>query len=100
LHGKEWPTIRIPKAAAKVGAWARERLAGEDEPTFIKPWMVDLADAHYPVAIAHARERLGWIPRHRLRDTIPEIVRRFAQDPQGWFERNGLSTERRAARGK
>jgi nucleoside-diphosphate-sugar epimerase len=100
LHGKEWPTIRIPKAAAKVGAWARERLAGEDEPTFIKPWMVDLADAHYPVAIAHARERLGWIPRHRLRDTLSEIVRRFTQDPRGWYERNGLATERRAARGK
>jgi nucleoside-diphosphate-sugar epimerase len=100
VHGKEWPTIRIPKAAAKAGAWARERLAGEDEPTFIKPWMVDLADAQYPVAITHARERLGWIPRHRLRDTLAEIVRRFTPDPEGWFERNGLSTERRAARGK
>lgn len=96
LHGKEWPTIRIPKAVGRAGAWARERLAGEDEPTFIKPWMIDLADAHYPVAIAHARERLGWQPGHRLRDTLPEIVRRFKQDPQAWFEQNGLATERRA----
>lgn len=56
--------------------------------------MIDFADAHYPVAIAHARERRGWNPRHRLRDTLPEIVRRFKLDPQAWYERNGLTTER------
>ncbi|MGH8009272.1 MAG: NAD-dependent epimerase/dehydratase family protein, partial [Candidatus Binatia bacterium] len=60
IHGQEWPTIRIPKAVAKVGAWAQEQLAGEEDETFIKPWMVDLADAHYPVAIERAREGLGW----------------------------------------
>lgn len=100
LHGKEWPTIRIPKAVGKAGAWARERIAGEDEPTFIKPWMIELADAHYPVAIAHARERLGWQPAHRLRNALSEIVRRFTQDPQGWFERNGLASEHRARKAR
>jgi len=89
IHGKEWSTIRIPKIMAKVGAWAREKIAGEEE-TFIKPWMVDLADAHYPVAIGHARERLGWEPKHRLRDTLPEIIHRLQQDPQKWYELNGL----------
>jgi nucleoside-diphosphate-sugar epimerase len=90
IHGKEWPTIRIPKVMAKAGAWAQEKIAGDEE-IFIKPWMVDLADAHYPVAIGHARERLGWEPKHRLRDTLPEMIRRLKQDPRKWYEKNGLS---------
>ncbi len=89
IHGKEWPTIRIPKVMAKAGAWAQEKIAGEEE-TFIKPWMVDLADAHYPVAIDHARERLGWNPIHRLRDTLPEMIGSLKQDPRKWYEINGL----------
>jgi nucleoside-diphosphate-sugar epimerase len=44
LHGTAWPTICIPKALAKAGAWVQEKLSGDEE-TFIKPWMVDLADA-------------------------------------------------------
>ena len=89
LHGKEWMTIRIPKVMAKVGAWAQEKIGGEEE-TFIKPWMVDLADAHYPVAIGHARERLRWNPTRRLRDTLPEIIGRLKQDPEKWYEINDL----------
>jgi nucleoside-diphosphate-sugar epimerase len=90
LHGQEWPTIRIPKAVAKAGAWAQEKIAGA-EATFIKPWMVDLADAHYPVEIARARERLSWEPAHRLRDTLGEMVSRLKQDPRQWYETNGLA---------
>jgi nucleoside-diphosphate-sugar epimerase len=90
IHGKEWPTIRIPKVMAKAGAWAQEKISG-DEGTFIKPWMVDLADAHYPVAIGHARERLGWEPKHSLRETLPEIIHRLKQDPRKWYEMNSLS---------
>jgi len=89
IHGREWPTFRIPKVMAKAGAWAQEKISG-DEQTFIKPWMVDLADAHYPVAIGHARERLGWNPSHHLRDTLPEMIRRLNEDPRGWYELNGL----------
>jgi nucleoside-diphosphate-sugar epimerase len=90
IHHKEWPTIRIPKVMARAGAWAQEKIAGEEE-TFIKPWMVDLADAHYPVAIGHARERLGWEPKHSLRETLPEMIGGLKQDPQKWYEMNGLS---------
>src|SRR5688572_25287054 len=90
IHGKEWLTIRIPKVVAKAGAWAQEKISG-NEGTFIKPWMVDLADAHYPVAIGHARERLGWEPQHRLGETLPEIVHRLKQDPRKWYEMNSLS---------
>jgi nucleoside-diphosphate-sugar epimerase len=72
-----------------VGAWAKEKLAGGEE-TFIKPWMVDMADAHYPVAVDHARETLGWQPRHRLRDTLEEMIRRLRRDPRQWYGTNKL----------
>src|SRR5262245_48053663 len=72
IHGAEWPTIHIPKAVAKAGAWAQENLLGRE--TFIKPWMVDLADQQYLVEIERARWRLGWEPQHRLRDTLSKMV--------------------------
>jgi len=89
LHGKAWPTIRIPKPVAKAGAWAQEKVFGEEE-AFIKPWMVDLADAHYPVDPTRANETLGWEPRHGLRRTLPTILERLEQDPRRWYEVNKL----------
>lgn len=89
IHGREWPTIRIPKAAAKVGAMAQEKLQGE-KATFIKPWMVDLADAHYPVEIRRAHERLEWYPKHRLRETLKTMVRSLKADPARFYRMNKL----------
>lgn len=92
MHDKEWPTIRIPKAAAKAGAWVKDKLTRED--AFIKPWMVDMADDHYPVEIERAHEQLSWEPRHRLRDTLPEMVERLQSDPRRWYEQNSLPLPR------
>jgi nucleoside-diphosphate-sugar epimerase len=89
IHGEEWPAVRIPKVVAKVGAWAQENILGIE--TFIKPWMVDLADTHYPVEIERARKRLGWEPQHRLRDTLSKMVGSLMENPQRWYEINGLS---------
>lgn len=88
LHGDEWPTIRIPRFVAKAGAWVKDKLAGPDDPEFIKPWMIDLADQHLPVDISKARKLLGWNPRHTLRETLPEILRRLKQNPRAWYELN------------
>lgn len=93
LHGQEWPTFRIPKTVAKAGAWVKDKLAGENDETFIKPWMVDLADAHYPVDPSRARQLLGWEPRRRLRTTLPEMLRRLKQDPNSWYETQGFPTD-------
>jgi nucleoside-diphosphate-sugar epimerase len=90
LHGREWPTIRVPKPIAKAGAWVQEKLVpGDDEP-FIKPWMIDLADAHYPVDISRARDRLGWNPSHRLPEELTKILDAMRSDPRKWFEENGI----------
>lgn len=91
LHGKDWPTLRIPKAMAKAGAWTKQNVLGEEG--FIKPWMVDLADAHYPVDITKAKHKLDWQPRHRLRETIGEMAQRMKRDPKAWLQRNGLLDE-------
>jgi nucleoside-diphosphate-sugar epimerase len=93
IHGTEdWPTIRIPKVVAKAGAWVKEKM---DDDTFIRPWMIDLADDDYPVSSERARTKLGWNPQHRLRDTIPAMIERMRQDPVRWRKINGLEPEAR-----
>jgi nucleoside-diphosphate-sugar epimerase len=100
LHGKEWTTIRIPAPLAKAGAWLKGKAPGADP--FIKPWMIDLADAHLPVSPERARERLGWEPRHSLRSTLPEMAHRMLADPAAWYRENGIEPpddlDERAAR--
>ncbi len=92
LHGQEWPTVRIPKVVAKAGAWVQERLASsQEEEPFIKPWMIDLADQHYPVSVAHARQRLGWSPQRTLRETLPRMIESLRRDPSHWYRENKLS---------
>jgi hypothetical protein len=55
--------------------------------------MIDLADDDYPIAIDRAQKKLGWQPRHRLRNTLPAMVARMKQDPEGWRKSNGLSVD-------
>lgn len=91
LWGRDWPTIRIPKVAAKVGAWAKDKLADEERPVFIKPWMIDLADQHMPVDLTEAKRVLGgWTPQRSLRTTLPEMVNRLTSNPRNWYAENGL----------
>jgi nucleoside-diphosphate-sugar epimerase len=90
IHAQEWPTIRVPKVVAKAGAWVKEKIAGEED-NFIKPWMVDLADAHYPVEIARARQILGWQPKHLLRNTLSQMIGDLKTNPRQWYEKNKLN---------
>jgi nucleoside-diphosphate-sugar epimerase len=94
LHGRDWPTYRIPAPLAKIGAWVREKNPIGEDP-FIRSWMVDRASDHYDLDISTAREELGWEPRHRVVDTIPVMVRRLEADRDGWYEQNGMSPPRR-----
>ena len=91
LHGEEdWPARTIPKGLAKAGAWLRERLPTD---SFIKPWMVDLADDHYELDVSRARDLLGWQPRHRIVDVLPKMVEHLRSDPDGWRRRHGLGSD-------
>jgi nucleoside-diphosphate-sugar epimerase len=89
IHGaEEWTTLRMPAPLAKAGAWIKDKLSSED--AFIKPWMIDLADAHYPVSCAKARAVLGWQPRHRLETTLVDMVQHLRKDPEGFYQENQL----------
>ena len=88
IHGETCFTLPIPKSVAKAGAWAKNAVSSDEE--FIKPWMIDLADDHYPVDISRAREQLGWRPRHRLYESLPAIVDHLATDPKGWYAMHEL----------
>ena len=86
IHDKEWKTFEIPKPLAKVGAWAQD-LVGDP---FIKPWMVDLADAHYEMDISRARTYLQWEPKHDLLSTLPKMIAKLKANPEKWFHNNKL----------
>jgi nucleoside-diphosphate-sugar epimerase len=90
IHGKEWETRHIPPPLAKLGAWVMNKTGG----TFIKPWMIDIADQHFDLDITRARTVLGWEPRHRLRSTLPAMVHALKQDPLRWYRENGLQPPR------
>lgn len=89
LHGTEWTTIYVPTALAKVGASVMESLSGGE--SFIKPFMVDMADDHYALDIRRAQQLLGWQPTRLLEDELPGIVERLKEDPERWYRENGLT---------
>lgn len=88
VHGEDWRTLSLPKALTEAGAWTQEEVLGED--TYIRAWMVENADDHYELDISRARTLLDWSPRHRLLDTLPEMIRRLKADPAAWYAANGL----------
>ncbi|MGQ0589540.1 MAG: vitamin K epoxide reductase family protein [Sphingosinicella sp.] len=99
LHGvDDWPTLRLPKPVAAAGAWAMEKLEpvipdaiDKDEPPFVKPFMVRMADDHYALDVSRAEAALGWRPRHRLKDELPAMIAALKRDPRGWYERNNVT---------
>ncbi|MHA6646153.1 NAD-dependent epimerase/dehydratase family protein [Mesorhizobium sp. A623] len=99
LYGADdWPTVRLPKFLAAAGAWVQGKLEpvipdviDQGEEPFIKPFMVAMADDHYALDIRHARDLLGWEPRHRLKDDLPKIAAALKADPAGWYETNSVT---------
>jgi len=98
IHGiEDWPTLRVPKAVATAGAWAQDRLEpvipdalDQGERPFVKPFMVRMADDHYDLDTARARQLLGWKPKHHLKDRLPAMIAVLKRDPKGWYEANGI----------
>lgn len=89
IHGKPWWTIRVPKWFAKIGAHLKKIFLG-DQKTFIKPWMIDLADDHYDVDISKAKEVLGWKPRRSLKNCLPLMIDSLKKDPEKWIKQHEI----------
>jgi nucleoside-diphosphate-sugar epimerase len=95
LHSEERETREVPKSLAKTGAWLENEIL--DEEPFIKPWMVDFADAHYELDISRVRTLLAWEPKHSLRESLPKITAALKSDPPGWYRANKLDAAQVAA---
>lgn len=89
LFDKEMKTYRIPKAVAKLGAAIQNKLPFMKK-TFIKPWMIDIADANYILDISHIKKTIGWVPKHSIGDTLPIMIRDLKKDPKKWYQNNAL----------
>jgi nucleoside-diphosphate-sugar epimerase/uncharacterized membrane protein len=98
VHGETWETREISKALAKAGTWVEQGVLGED--SFIRSWMVDIADDHYAVDITRARKLLAWEPKHSLRTTLPRMIDALKADPAGWYRTNKLNAAMVAGTGK
>lgn len=94
LYQKTFPTLRVPKWIAKIGAWVLCHIPFGPEP-FIRPWMIDLADDHYELDISKAQKLLGWTPKHSLKKTLPVMIADLKKDPAGWYRFNQLEMPRR-----
>lgn len=87
IYEKEWKTFPTPKTVAKAGAYAMNK---KDNSNFIKPWMIDLTEAHYPLSQKRARKKLGFIAERRLYEELPLIVDNLMKNPKRWYEINKL----------
>jgi hypothetical protein len=96
LHGETWKTREIPKTLAKAGTCVQQDLLGED--SFIRPWMIDIADDHYAIDITRAGGLLGWKPEHSLRETLPRMIAALKADPVGWYQANKLNAAKVAGK--
>ncbi|MEZ5650748.1 MAG: NAD-dependent epimerase/dehydratase family protein [Burkholderiaceae bacterium] len=100
IHGREtWTTLRVPKTLAAAGAWAQAKLEpvipdalDQGERPFIRPYMVEMADAHYALSVRRAREWIDWEPEHRLRDELPAMIAHLKEDPARWYRDNGVTS--------
>lgn len=91
LYGEPWGFKEIPKSVAKSGAWLQELALPEEKEPFIKHWMIDLADQHYELDISKAKALVDWTPKHRLLETLPNIVHSLREDPADWYKRHKLT---------
>lgn len=89
LYGREFTTFRVPKALAKAGSWVQNRIPFLPR-SFIKPWMIDLADDHYALDISKAKKVLGWEPKKSLEQTLPSMIDALKKDPAKWYKENQL----------
>lgn len=86
IFGRHWKIWPIPKPIAKVGAFL-QNITGQ---SYIKPWMIDIADIHYDLDVSLAKEKLGWVPRRFVKDSAPHMIAALKKDPIAWYKHHQL----------
>ena len=87
LYHKSWKTFKVPKWFAKMGAYFQDKLPFVKK-SFIKPWMIDIADDHYELDVSRAKEILGWQPRYAVRSSLKRMIGELKKDPKKWYLEN------------
>ena len=99
IYGKEWKTWALPKPLAKIGAWCKQYIPFLPK-TFIKPWMIDIADDHYALDVSKAKKVLGWTPKKRLKEVMPRWIEELKKEPLAWYDENKLKPSASVAKQK
>ena len=89
LFDKEWKTISVPKAIAKLALWCQNKIPFFTK-TFVQPWMIDIADDHFEIDSSRIKKILDWSPKHKVIDIIPYWIDQLTSDPIAWYEENNL----------
>ncbi|MGD9683712.1 MAG: NAD-dependent epimerase/dehydratase family protein [Candidatus Obscuribacterales bacterium] len=92
IYGEVWETEVIPASVARTGAWLQEHFSGGS--TFIKPWMVDLAEDHYDLDVGKARRYLQWEAEHLVVDCVGTMIAGLKEDPEVWYSHHGMALDR------
>lgn len=90
LGEAEFTTFQIPKWLAKIGAWTLNHTPFV-QTSFVKPWMIDLANDHYALDISQAHDELGWWPKNFVGDVIPKMIQSLKSNPYEWYKTNQLA---------
>ena len=89
IYGKEWKTWSLPKPLAKIGATLKQYIPFIHK-TFIKPWMIELADDHYELDCSKAKKMLGWNPKRKVKEMLPLWIEELKEEPLAWYDENKL----------
>lgn len=87
LHHKPWKTFQVPKWFAKMGAYLQDKLPFVKK-SFIKPWMIDIADDHYELDVSYAKKILGWQPKYNVKTSLVRMIEELKKDPKKWYLEN------------
>lgn len=83
LFGFTLPLIWVPKFAAKIGSFFLMN-------SFIKPFMIDIADLHYDCDCSKAKTLLGWRAEHSLDKNLESLVMWAKNNKQDFYKENNL----------
>ncbi|MBM3195365.1 MAG: NAD(P)-dependent oxidoreductase [Chlamydiae bacterium] len=88
LFGYKFPLIWVPKFAAKIGSFFLRN-------SFIKPFMIDIADLHYDCDCSKAKNLLGWRPQNSLDKKLEQLIAWAKNNLKDYYRENNLIVPRK-----
>lgn len=76
-YGEECKTWAIPKWVAKFVRGLEEAFAPH-------------VDSNYWCDTSRIQDKLGWVPKHAFRKSLPKMIDFLKENPLGWYRENGL----------